>query len=147
MDGELTDLEDEELNAHLAQCAACTKEFNLLRLPYRISQTASVIKPSEFFSSKVRMQIATEATSGAFWSAILRPAQRIVPALAGLTFLLLSIMGYLQLQTPNSELYSAYDHMFSTEQQPRQMATAGDITAESVLNAMAEWETMHRNIE
>jgi anti-sigma factor RsiW len=147
MDGELTDLENKELNAHLAQCAACTKEYNLLRLPYQISLTAPELRPSEFFCRKVQMQIAGEAKSGAFWSAILRPAQRMVPALAGITFLLLSILGYLQLQTPNTEFYSAYDRMFSTEQQPRQMAAAGDITAESVLSAIAEWEINHKSVD
>ncbi len=145
MDGELSGRENEELNAHLAQCATCTREYNLFRLPYQISLTAPELKPSEYFSRKVSLRIAGEANNGAFWQAILRPARRIVPALAGITFFLLSVLAYLQQQQPNTEIYNAYDKMFSTEQQPRQLLSAGNITEESVLSAIAEWEINHHN--
>jgi predicted anti-sigma-YlaC factor YlaD len=147
MDGELSDRENEDLNAHLAQCAACTREYNLLRLPYRMSLMAPEFKSSEYFSRKLSAHIAGEAGSGAFWLAILRPARRMVPALAGITLFLLTILAYLQLQTPNTELYSAYDKMFIAEQQPRPMLSAVDISDESVLSAIAEWELNHRNTD
>jgi hypothetical protein len=145
MDGELSDRENEDLNAHLAQCAACTREYNLLRLPYQLSLMAPEFKSSEYFSRKLSARIAGEAGNGAFWLAILRPARRMVPALAGITLFLLTILAYLQLQTPNTELYSAYDKIFITEQQPRPMLSAVDISDESVLSAIAEWELNHRN--
>jgi predicted anti-sigma-YlaC factor YlaD len=141
IDGELSDHENEELIAHLARCASCAREYNLLALPQRLASTIPVIEPSPYFSRKLSARIADEANAGAFWQTILSPARRIVPALASITLLLLSIFAYTQLYNPNPDLYTAYARGFITDdQQPHQMLIAGDITDESVLSAIADSE-------
>jgi hypothetical protein len=67
-----------------------------------------------------------------------------VPALAGITLLLLSIFAYLQLYSPSPDLYTAYDGVFILEdQQPHRMLIAEEITDETVLSAIAEEENDH----
>jgi hypothetical protein len=144
IDGELSDCENEELIAHLAQCASCAREYNLLALPQRLALTVPAVEPSPYFSRKVITRISNESNVGAFWQIILSPARRIVPALASITLLLLSIYAYVQLYSPNPDLYTAYDGVFTAEdQQTHRMFIAGDITDESVLSAIAEQENDH----
>jgi hypothetical protein len=139
IDGELSDHENEELIAHLAQCAYCTREYSLLALPQRLMSAIPSIEPSPYFSRTLVLRIADKANSSAFWQTVLNPARRILPALASITLLLLSIFAYTQLYSPNPDLYSAYARGFTTEdQQPHQMLIAGDITDESVLSAIAD---------
>lgn len=144
IDGELSDRENEELIAHMAQCSSCAREYNLLALPQRLALTISAVEPSPYFSRKVSTRIANEANVGAFWQTIFSTASRIVPALASITILLLSIFVYLQLYSPNPDLYTAYDGVFTPEdQQPHSMFIAGDFTDESVLSAITEQENDH----
>jgi hypothetical protein len=143
IDGELSDRENKELIAHLAQCAFCAREYNLLALPQRLALTIPAVEPSPYFSRKVSTRITNEANAGAFWQTILSPARRIVPALASITLLLLSIFVYVQLYNPNPDLYTAYDRVFTAEdQQPHRMFIAGDFTDESVLSAIAEQDNI-----
>lgn len=144
IDGELSDSENEELIAHLARCASCAREYNLLALPQRLALTIPAVEPSPYFSRQLSARIASEASAGVFWQTIFSAERRVVPALASITLLLLSIFAYTQLYSPNPDLYTAYDGVFTAdEQQPHKMLAAGEITDESVLNAIAEQENDH----
>jgi hypothetical protein len=141
IDGELSDRENEELIIHLAHCASCAREYNLLALTQRLALTIPAVEPSPYFSRKLSGRIANEANAGAFWQTIFSTERRIVPALASITLLLLSIFAYTQLYSPNPDLYTAYDRAFTAEdQQSNRMFIAGDITDESVLSAIADQE-------
>ena len=92
------------------------------------------------------MQIESEAQDIAGWQVLWGLARQIVPALAGITLALLSVLAYLQLQGPRPDLYRAYSRVFITEEQPSRMLVAeqADITDESVLSAIADREANSR---
>ncbi len=136
IDGELSEKENEDLNAHLAQCVACAREFNLLALPQRIASTIPAFEPSAYFSRKLSASIATEAQNNSFWLAILNPARRIVPALACITLLFLSVFVYFQLSSPKTDLYKAYERVFISEDQANPMLIKGDIPDENIMRAL-----------
>jgi hypothetical protein len=131
----------------LAQCTACTREFNLLALPHRIASAVPAFEPSAYFRQKLSMRIADEAQNNGFWLAILNPARRIVPALACITLLLLSIFAYAQLHNSSSDLYTAYNRVFVAEGQPVQIFIGGDAPDESILNAIYELESNNSSSE
>jgi predicted anti-sigma-YlaC factor YlaD len=143
IDGELSAFESGQLEAHLAQCASCAREYRLLTLPGRIVQAIPTISPSPYFVSKLRAQIESEVQSIAIRQVIFGLARRVVPALAGITLALLSVFAYFELRGPQADLYQAYDRFFISEDQPHRMfiAEQGDITDESVLQAIAERES------
>jgi anti-sigma factor RsiW len=147
IDGELSDLENAALDTHLAQCASCAREYRLLALPRRIAQKIPQPMPSPFFYQKLRMRIESEVQGTAGWQVLWGLARKMVPALAGITLALLSVLAYLQMQSPEADLYRAYESVFITEEQPYGMLVAGQgsITAESVLAAIAERESNHRH--
>jgi predicted anti-sigma-YlaC factor YlaD len=147
IDGELSDRENEELNAHLAQCTACAMEFNLLALPHRIASAIPAFEASTYFSQNLSLRIVSEAQNNGFWLAILNPARRIVPALACITFLLLSIFAYVQLHNSSSDFYTAYDRVFVAENQPNQMLIKGDIPDENILSTIYQWEDNNKSFE
>jgi hypothetical protein len=70
----------------------------------------------------------------------------MIPAMAGITLALLSILAYLQLNSPAADMYRDYENVFIAEDQPRLIFTAdrGDITDVSVLSAIAEREPKHQ---
>jgi hypothetical protein len=71
----------------------------------------------------------------------------MVPALAGITLALLCALAYLQLQSPKADIYRDYEGVLVTEEQPHRMLIVeqGDITDASVLNAIAEQQSLFRN--
>jgi hypothetical protein len=141
IDGELSISENAELNAHLKNCASCSREYGLLSLPSQIAKTIPPITASPFFYQKLRMQIEDEAQGIASWQIIWKLARQMVPALAGITIALLSVFAYHQLlQTPEAGIYRNYDRAFISDDQSHKMLVAEqkDITYESVLTAIAE---------
>jgi anti-sigma factor RsiW len=141
IDGELPDAENAELDAHLARCSPCLREYRLLALPRRIAQAIPALTPPPYFYQKLKMCIEGEARTLAVWQAFFGLSRRVVPALAGITLALLSVFAYLQLQVPEPEIYRAYGTVFVTEDQPYHLLVAaqGNITDEGVLRAIAEY--------
>jgi len=145
LDGDLSEPESAELNAHLDLCASCSREYRILSLPGRVAQTLPPIEPSPFFYRRLRSSIEGEAQQIAGWNIFTHLARQVIPALAGVTLALLTVFAYVQLTGSEPDLYKAYDRVFISEEQPHQMlSSAGDITDESVLNAIAEQDTNHR---
>lgn len=140
IDGELSISENAELNAHLKQCLSCSRAYGLLALPSQIAKTIPAVTASPFFYQKLRMQIEDEAQGIASWQVIWKLARQMVPALAGITIVLLSVFAYNQLQTPEVGIYRNYDRAFISDDQSHRMLAAEqkDITYESVLTAIAE---------
>ncbi len=144
IDNELSELENAEFDAHLAECASCTREYRLLNLPNRIAQALPPIEPSPFFYRRLRMNLEGEAQRAAGWQIFFGMARQVIPALAGITLALLSVFAYVRLSGREPELYKAYDRVFITEEQPHGMLSGrGDITDETVLSAIAEGDSNH----
>jgi anti-sigma factor RsiW len=146
MDGELSDSENMELDAHLAKCASCSREYRLLTLPDRIAQASPPPAPSPFFCQKLRSHIDGETKRNAIWQAIWGLAKPMVPALAGITLALLSVFAYQQIRNSEADLYRTYDRAFIAEDRssPMLVADQGDIEYESILNTIAEQESNYR---
>jgi hypothetical protein len=149
IDGELSDSENGELDAHLAQCVSCNREYRLLSLPNRIAQLSPPPAPSSAFNRMLKTLIDGETQKNAVWQAFWGLAKPMVPALAGITLALLSIFAYQQIRNSEVDLYRTYDRAFLSEDQSNQMLVAdqGDINSyENLLNASTEQEfRYHRN--
>jgi predicted anti-sigma-YlaC factor YlaD len=146
IDGELSDSENMELDAHLANCMSCNREYRLVTFPNRIAQIIPPPEPSPFFYQKLSAQIDGEIKKNALWQALWGLARPMVPTLAGITLALLSVFAYFQMHGHEVDLYKTYDRAFIFEDQPNQMLAAdqGDITYESVLKTIAEQESNYR---
>jgi len=146
IDGELTASENGDLNLHLQECPSCAREQRLLSIPRRIGRAAPVLQPSPFFYSKLKARLESESQSLSIWQIILGLSRHFVPALAAITLALLSVFAYFQIQGPRVDVFQAYDRIFLTGDRPQPMIIAdqGEITDESVLQAIAEEESAHR---
>ena len=147
LDGELRAEDTARLDAHLAVCPDCARDLKLLQIPRRIGQALPVLKPSPFFYTRLRARIAeSESQPITIWQIILMLSRHMVPALAAITLALLSVFAYFQFSEPQADVYQAYDRIFTSGDRPQRMVIAdqGDITDESVLQAIAEEETTHR---
>ena len=146
IDGELSDSERKELDAHLAECASCSRDYGLLTLPRRIAQAVPAPAPSPYFYQRLRKHIEGESQKTAGWQVFWNLARPMVPTLAGVTLALLSVFAYFQIHGPEAELFEAFDRAFVSEGQAHRMLVAeqSDITYESVLNAIVEQESNGR---
>lgn len=140
LDGELANRDRELLEAHLLRCEGCTREMRLLNLPRRIARILPVLEPSPFFYRKLQARLARESQAVTLWQVILGLSRQVVPGMAAITLLLLSIFAYMQLREPRVDVYQAYDRIFNSPDRSHRMVIAdqGDITEERVLVALAE---------
>ncbi|HYK91346.1 MAG TPA: zf-HC2 domain-containing protein [Acidobacteriota bacterium] len=143
IDGELSPADCALLDSHLAQCPGCTRELRLLSIPRRIGLAIPALEPSPYFYRKLRARIESEAQGITIWQILLGLSRQVVPALAAITLALLSIFAYLQIHASSPDVYQTYDRMFISSDRPLRMVQ-GDITNESVLNAIADQESSHR---
>ena len=72
------------------------------------------------------------------WQIILGLSRQIVPALATVTLVIISLFAYLEFRGPKADFYQAYDSIFLSGDRPSRMVIAEEITEESVLHALAE---------
>jgi len=148
MDGELSDSENLELDAHLAQCVSCKREYQLLTFPNRIAQANPPPVLSPFFYSKLKAHIDGEIPQNAAWQTLLGMARLMVPALASITLALLLVFSYQQMRNSEVDLDRTYDRAFLSEDQLGQMPVVdqGDTAYENILNAITEpVSNYHRN--
>ena len=145
IDGELKDPENRELDSHLEQCTHCARTYRLLIFPRRVAEATPPIKPSPFFFQTLSARINGEIERAANWQPFGGLARQLLPALAGVTLVLLSVFAYHQLRGPDEDLYRAYNQAFVSGSLPHQLAVAeeGKITNENVLNTIAEREFNH----
>ena len=143
LDQELNVRESEQLQIHLAECPSCARQMKLLLLPRRIGRALPVFEPSPFFYQRLRAQLA-ESQSITIWQVVLGLSRQLVPALAVVTLVLVSVFAYSQLGTTDVDVYQAYDMIFMPGDRPVRMVIAeqdDDITEEAVLRSIAEEES------
>ncbi len=140
IDGELSDLDNKAVDAHLSKCKGCSREYALLALPSRIAPCLPKATPSPYFYQKLQLRIHREAQTLAGWQMLWGLARHLIPAMAGITLALLSVLAYLQWQAPQSARFRSYESIFVAQDQPRLLFSAGqgDISDVSVLTAIAE---------
>lgn len=147
IDGELSESENGDINAHLAQCPSCSRDYALLALSRRAAPRIPQITPSPYFYQKVQLRINRETQTMAGWQMLWGLARHLIPAMAGITLALLSALAYLQWQNPPSPRFDSYESIFVAEDQPRLLFAAGqgEITDVSVLKAIAERDPNHQH--
>ena len=138
MDDELSPEERAELDAHLQRCPSCTKEWKILTLPRRIGRTIPALEPPPLFYARLRARLEREAQSITIWQLIPGLSRQIVPALATVTLVIVSLFAYFEFRGPRPDLYQAYDSIFLSGDRSSRMVIAEEITDESVLHALAE---------
>ncbi len=146
IDEELSDSENEQLEAHLALCAACAREYQLLTLPQRIAQIIPGFKPSPYFHQTLRARIEREDQISSIWQIFHGLARQMVPVLAAVTLSLILILAYFQLRAPEADLYQAYEGIYASEAYPNLMLIAEEeaITNETVIRAITERDAYGR---
>jgi nitrogen regulatory protein PII-like uncharacterized protein len=138
MDDELPPEAREKLDGHLAGCAACTREWKILMIPRRIGRSVPALEPSPFFYTRLKARLDKESQSVTIWQVMIGLSRQIVPALATVTLVIITLFAYLEYRGPGPDLYQAYDSIFLASDRSSRMVIAEDITDESVLHALAE---------
>ncbi len=138
LDDELLGHERDLLDAHLLGCSSCAKEWRILTLPRRIGRSIPALEPSPFFYARLRARLEREKQSVTIWQVVLGLSRQIVPAMATVTLVIISLFAYFEFRGPRMDLYQAYDSIFMSGDRPSRMVIADEITDESVLHALAE---------
>jgi anti-sigma factor RsiW len=130
---------DAELERHLAECAACRREYRLLSLPRAVAAAEQPVTASAWFHQRLCQRIEGEAKGRAGTQAVWKLACRMVPALAGVTMILASIFVWQEVR-PSVTTPQNYEYVFIADDAVRRMLAddLDDITYESVLAALAE---------
>lgn len=139
IDNELSGPENLILNDHLEHCPTCAREYRLLSLPRRLAQNLVPFDTSPYFHQKLTARIQSENQNAAIFQLFFGLARRIVPSMAALTLVLLSVFAYFQLNRPQDNLYTAYEKMLTGEDLPLHLMVTEqrNITDESILGAIA----------
>lgn len=138
MDEEVSAEERKQIDAHLSCCPSCARELRILSLPRRIGRSIPALEPSPFFYARLKARLQREAQSVTVWQIILGLSRQILPAMATVTLVIVSLFAYLEFRGPGPDLYQAYDSIFMSPGHTSRMVIAEDITDESVLHALAE---------
>ena len=146
LDGELSDTEQTEVEAHLATCPSCVREWRLLSIPKLIGTAIPALEPSPFFYQRLRARLRGEEQSVTIWQIILGLSRHLVPGLAAISLALLSVFIYFQLHSPAVDISLVYENIFtsSVEHSHSMIVGENEITDESVLSAIAEAESMRK---
>lgn len=138
LDDELPAQERDQVDAHLGGCPSCAREWKLLTLPRRIGKSIPALEPSPFFYARLKARLEREQQSVTIWQVLLGLSRQIVPAMATVTLVIISLFAYFEFRGPRMDLYQAYDSIFMSGDRPSRMVIADEITDESVLHALAE---------
>lgn len=139
-DDDLITSEREEVDAHLAACLSCAREYAIVTLPGRIRRVLPIPEPSPFFYSRLAARLRAESQGVNIWQIVQQLARHMVPALAVLTLILVSVFAYVEMSGPPVDMYQAYDSLFIPADMAQRMIITdpADITNETVLRALAE---------
>jgi len=141
LDDEVPEQERAYLDAHLLNCPSCAREWRLLTLPRRIGRSIPALEPSPLFYTRLKARLEREKQSITIWQVLLGLSRQIVPAMATITLVIISLFAYLEFRGPRMDLYQAYDSIFLSGDRPSRMVIAEEITDESMLHALAEKPT------
>lgn len=146
IDHELSESENTFLEDHLEQCSGCVREYGLMSLPSRIAQEITPLEPSPYFYTKLKVHIENTVQSSDISQLLYGLARRVIPSMAAVTLALLSVFAYLNLRSPQDDLYAAYEKVLIGEDIPLHMIITEqrDITDATILNAIAN-QAIRRN--
>jgi len=139
MDDELSEVEREQLESHLAACSSCAREWKILSMPRRIFEAIPVFEASPQFYRNLRIQLAGESQTIGVWQILLALSRQIVPAMAIVTLMLVSVFAYMQFRSAEVDVYQAYEGIFVSGDQAERMVIedADELTDEALLRALA----------
>jgi hypothetical protein len=138
LDDEVHPGERQGLDAHLRTCPSCAREQKILMFPRRLARSIPALEPSPFFYSRLKARLERESQSITIWQVMIGMSRQIVPALATVTLVIISLFAYLEYRGSGPDLYQAYDSIFVAADRSTRMVIAEEITDESVLHALAE---------
>jgi hypothetical protein len=143
LDDELDSARREQLESHLCICASCTREWRILSLPRRIGRAVKALEPPPHFYARLRARLDREEQTITMWQLVSGLSRQILPVLATVTLVIVSVFAWLEFRGPGPDLYQAYDSIFLSPDRTSRMVIADEITEESVLHALAEKPSIH----
>ena len=111
-------------------------------LPQRLGRLSPALEPSPLFYARLRARLENEAQNITVWQVILGLSRQIVPAMATVTLVIISLFAYMEFRGPRPDLYQAYDSIFMTPGHTSRMVIAEEITDESVIHSLVEKPTV-----
>jgi len=147
IDHELSESENRVLEDHFEHCPDCVREYGFMRLPGRIAKKTTPLEPSPYFYAKLKARIENEIQSAAILQVFYGLARRIIPSMAAVTLVLLSIFAYIHMKNPKDDLYAAYEKVIIGENLPLPMIITEQrgLTDASILSAIAN-QAKRKNI-
>ncbi len=142
IDGELPRAQASLLDEHLSVCPSCSRELRLLGIPKRISGLLPVPRSSPYLYQRIKANLEPEMRRNVFWQIVMGLSRQVVLPLGVVTLMIITAFLYAQLSVPKSDVYQAYERIFTPTNRPEQIIRAerSDITDDVVLYTLAEQE-------
>ncbi len=137
---ELGETERRTVESHVRDCGACAAQWRMASLARNIGSTLPVLEPPPFFAGRVMAAIHAQSREVAPWQGVLALSRHVIPALAAVTLIFVSIFAYVELSPPAADLYQVYESVFSLSERTQLsvIADPAGITDESIMRALAE---------
>ena len=142
VDDDLPAAERDSIEGHIGSCTDCRREWQAVSLMRRAGLRLDTVEPPPFFYASVLARIRDESQGAAIWQITSILARHMVPALALITLVFVSVFAYFELSSPHADIYQAYDSVFTSTDRPSLMVLAdpGEITEQIVLETLTEEE-------
>ena len=92
VDGSIDPRKRREMDAHMAECAACRRRALEFRQVWGVLEETPAIQPSAGFDALVRARVAREGARGGFWGWLIAPSPRLALGVAALLVCSVSLL-------------------------------------------------------